>query len=157
MESILAKPDRPQSTQDVTSLVQQIQQASTNLHTPEGVIDDNSRKTALALAKQLVNALEKPEDVVMRYAFEVGTHCMCLRLGVDLRIFHILVQHDGVAVSASQLAELTKAESLLIGTFASTISTWTALIKESAYIIGNIAFGSAHHACHIITRFRARG
>lgn len=45
---------------------------------------------------------------------------MCLRLGVDLRIFHILVQHDGVPVSASQLAELTKAESLLIGTCAIT-------------------------------------
>lgn len=117
MDTILAKPDRPQSTQEVTSLVQQIQQASTKLHTPEGVVDDNSRKSALALAKQLVNALEKPEDVVMRYAFEVGTHCMCLRLGVDLRIFHILVQHDGVAVSASRLAELTKAESLFIGTF----------------------------------------
>lgn len=43
---------------------------------------------------------------------------MCLRLGVDLRIFHILVEHDGEALSASQLAELTKAELLLIGTWA---------------------------------------
>lgn len=81
---------------------------------------------------------------------------MCLRLGVDLRIFHILVEHDGVPVSASQLAKLTKAELLLIGTSASRhLNT---KIKESAYITtGNIAFGSAHHACHIITRIRTRG
>lgn len=63
---------------------------------------------------------------------------MCLRLGVDLRIFHILVEHDGVPVSASQLAKLTKAELLLIGTSASRhLNT---KIKESAYITtGNIA------------------
>lgn len=66
-----AGPAGPESTQDVSSLLQQLQQTSTNLRTPEGAINDNSRKAALLLAKQLVNALEKPEDVVMRYAFEV--------------------------------------------------------------------------------------
>lgn len=71
MGSIAAGPARPESTQDVSSLLQKIQIASTTLHTPEGAIDDNSRKVALSRAKQLVNALEKPEDVVMRYAFEV--------------------------------------------------------------------------------------
>lgn len=79
----IAKPNRPQTNRDVSSLLQQIQQASTNPHTPEGVIDDNSRKTALALAKQLVNALEKPEDVVMRYAFEVRLQ-ICNHLIPDL-------------------------------------------------------------------------
>lgn len=86
MATILAEPDRPQSFQDVSSLLQQIQQASTSLHTPEGVIYDNSRKTALALAKQLVNALEKPEDVVMRYAFEVRLQ-VCNHLIPDFDIF----------------------------------------------------------------------
>lgn len=81
---------------------------------------------------------------------------MCLHLAVDLRIFHILVEHDGVPVSASKLAELTKAELLLIGT--SALRHLNTKIKESAYITtGNNAFGSAHHACHIITRIRARG
>ena len=86
MSTILAEPDRPRSFQDVPSLLQQIKQASTNLHTPEGVIADNSRKTALALAKQLVNALEKPEDVVMRYAFEVQLQ-VCNYLIPDFDIF----------------------------------------------------------------------
>ncbi len=33
--------------------------------------DEGSRKQALAIAQSLVAALEKPEDVVMRYAWEV--------------------------------------------------------------------------------------
>lgn len=82
MDSTFAAPE---STQDVSSLLQQIRQASTNLRTPEGAIDDNSRKTALSLAKQLVNALEKPEDVVMRYAFEVRLQvCNHLTPGLDI-------------------------------------------------------------------------
>lgn len=62
------------SIQDVSSLlVQQLQQASINLRTTKGGIDvdEDSRKVALSLAKELVLALEKPEDMVMRYVFEV--------------------------------------------------------------------------------------
>lgn len=65
------------SVQDVSLslLVQQIQQASINLcittTTKGGIVDEDSRKVALSLAKELVLALEKPEDVVMRYVFEV--------------------------------------------------------------------------------------
>lgn len=62
---------RPTPKEEVPSLVQQIQQASTKLYTHKEVIDEDSRKLTLALAKELVNALEKPEDVVMRYVFEV--------------------------------------------------------------------------------------
>ncbi len=62
---------KPESTQDVSSLIQKIQQASVNLSATQGAIDEGSRKKTLSLAKELVAALEKPEDVVMRYAFEV--------------------------------------------------------------------------------------
>ena len=70
MDSTIARTNEP--IQDVSSLlVQQIQQASINLRSTKGGIDEDSRKVALSLAKELVLALEKPEDVVMRYAFEV--------------------------------------------------------------------------------------
>lgn len=72
MDSTIASPNG--SIQDVSSslLVQKIQQASINLHTTtKGGIEEDSRKGALSLAKELVLALEKPEDVVMRYIFEV--------------------------------------------------------------------------------------
>lgn len=63
---------RPKSIQDVSSsLVQQIQQASINLCSPNEAIVEDSRKVTLSLAKELVLALEKPNDVVMRYVFEV--------------------------------------------------------------------------------------
>lgn len=48
-------------------------------------------------------------------SLKVGVHWASLRLGIDLRLFHILVEHEGVPVSASQLAELSKSELLLIG------------------------------------------
>ena len=70
MDSTIARTNEP--IQDVSSLlVQQIQQASINLRSTKGRIDEDSRKVALSLAKELVLALEKPEDVVMRYVFEV--------------------------------------------------------------------------------------
>lgn len=72
MDSTIASTNG--SIQDVSSLlVQQIQQASINLRSIEGGIDvdEDSRKMALSMAKELVLALEKPEDVVMRYVFEV--------------------------------------------------------------------------------------
>lgn len=62
---------RQKSIPDVPSLVRDIQQASTALITSKEGIDENSRKATLSLAKELVVALENPEDVVMRYVFEV--------------------------------------------------------------------------------------
>lgn len=59
------------SMQDLPSLIQQIQHASNSLGTSKGDVNENSRKKTLLLAKELVATLEKPEDVIMRYAFEV--------------------------------------------------------------------------------------
>lgn len=39
---------------------------------------------------------------------------MSLRLGVDLGIFHILVDNNGKPVSATEIAAQSKAEELLI-------------------------------------------
>ncbi|MCJ1346646.1 hypothetical protein MMC31_004864 [Peltigera leucophlebia] len=82
----------------MSSLDQQIQRAIIDLSTPKGVIEEASRKLTLSLAKKLV----------------VGPQNTCLRLGVDLRLFHVLVEHEGLPVSASQLAESSQAEFLLI-------------------------------------------
>ncbi|MCJ1343168.1 hypothetical protein MMC31_001360 [Peltigera leucophlebia] len=111
MDSVVANST---PIQEMSSLDQQIQRAISDLSAPKGAIEEDSRKLTLSLAKKLVIALEKPEDVAMRYIIEVGAQCTCLRLGVDLRLFHVLVEHEGVPVSASQLAELSKTELLLI-------------------------------------------
>ena len=39
---------------------------------------------------------------------------MALRVGIDLRLFHILVEENGTAISAAELAQRCKAETLLI-------------------------------------------
>lgn len=57
--------------QEMSSFDQQINQAIIDLSTPKGAIKEDSRKLTLSLAKKLVDALEKPEDVVMRYICEV--------------------------------------------------------------------------------------
>lgn len=68
MDPIIANPT---SMQEMSPFDQQINQAIIDLSTPKGAIKEDSRKLTLSLAKKLVNALEKPEDVVMRYIGEV--------------------------------------------------------------------------------------
>lgn len=68
MDPIIANPT---SMQEMSSFDQQINQAIIDLSTPKGAIKEDSRKLTLSLAKKLVDALEKPEDVVMRYICEV--------------------------------------------------------------------------------------
>ena len=46
--------------------------ASREVDTFSHLTEDKSRKRALAIAQGVVAALEKPEDVVMRYAWEVS-------------------------------------------------------------------------------------
>lgn len=58
-------------THEIPSLLHQIQLTSANLATDDETAKENSRLQALAAARRLVATLEKPEEVVMRYAFEV--------------------------------------------------------------------------------------
>ena len=51
-----------------------IQQASNNVRTNLGSTDEDGRRQAMVVARSLVASLENPEDVVMRYAWEVKIH-----------------------------------------------------------------------------------
>jgi len=42
---------------------------------------------------------------------------MSLRVGIDLKLFHLLDKSNGNPLSAEELAEKSNAEVLLIGTF----------------------------------------
>ena len=53
---------------------------------------------------------------------------MSLRLGIDLRIFHILVENEGKPVSATEIAAQSSAEELLIG-------MCTAVVKMNILLI----------------------
>ncbi len=49
-----------------------------------------------------------------------GPDRVCVRLAVQLRLFHALAGNDGRPVSAAELAETSGAEKLLIGKFSSS-------------------------------------
>ena len=51
------------------SLLEQLSAVETASHEP---LDERKRREALAVAKRIVSTLEKPEEVVMRYANEVS-------------------------------------------------------------------------------------
>ncbi|KAA6411723.1 MAG: hypothetical protein FRX48_05004 [Lasallia pustulata] len=122
--------------QSISSLLQQIQLTSANLASRDEIANDNARVQALEAAKKLVATLEKPEEVVMRYAFELGSHRMALRLGIDLGLFHILVEQNGKPVSAAELAERSRAELLLIVRIMRVISAigFAAEAHEQSYV-----------------------
>ncbi|CAD6579776.1 MAG: hypothetical protein ASARMPRED_009245 [Alectoria sarmentosa] len=101
-------------TPSSTEISELFQHAAKEVDTFDYLADEDSRKKALTTAQSLVAALQRPEDVVMRYAWENGSQRMSLRLGVDLGIFHILVDNNGKPVSATEIAAQSKAEELLI-------------------------------------------
>ena len=49
-----------------------------------------------------------------------GPDRVCVRLAVQLRLFHALAGNDGRLVSAAELSETSGAEKLLIGKFSSS-------------------------------------
>lgn len=66
-------------------LLQYLQSASEEVRVNETTLNANLRKEALELARSVVAALEQPEEVVMRWGFEVGdrrihsSRCMLIR------------------------------------------------------------------------------
>ena len=121
---------------DFSLVLRYLQSASEILKTGQVAEHTNERKEALKIAKGLVIALEQPEEVVMRWGFEVtiasvaiclvsaylhhiqlGSQQACLRLGIDLKLFHTLAEMNGIPISASELARRSNAEGLLVSTY----------------------------------------
>jgi hypothetical protein len=45
---------------------------------------------------------------------QAHTYNMCIRLGIDLKLFHILVEQNGRSISAAELAKISGAETQFI-------------------------------------------
>ncbi|KAL9072941.1 MAG: hypothetical protein Q9157_004931 [Trypethelium eluteriae] len=76
--------------------------------------DEDDRLKALHTARKLVSALEKPEEVITRFALELGPQRMALRIGCDLRIFRILAARNGNPISAKGLAAESEVNQLFL-------------------------------------------
>ncbi|TVY78546.1 O-methyltransferase lepI [Lachnellula suecica] len=96
------------------SPIEHLQHVSQAITDRNNILDDATRKTVLEIAKKLVTSLETSQETVMRYAWEFGPQRMSLRVGIDLRLFHLLVESNGKPLSAAELAEKSNAEELLV-------------------------------------------
>ncbi|KAL9619186.1 MAG: hypothetical protein Q9160_006195 [Pyrenula sp. 1 TL-2023] len=84
---------------EISALVKSLK---TKVNRPEGVADrDEARKVLIAL--------EKPEEVIMRYANVILAERVSLKLGVDLNIFQLLASAPG-SLTSMRLAEQIGAE-----------------------------------------------
>lgn len=77
---------------------------------------------------------------------------MSLRLGIDLGLFHILVEQNGQSVSAAELAKRSGAELLLVG-----IPHKLCDYLDDGREAKACPAGSPHHARRHSNRIRGRG
>ena len=103
---------QPEQVDQALSAAEEIVSA-TDAFRKSGGKDAASRSQALVASRKLIAALEDPAEAVMQHAF-AGPERLCVRVAVDLRLFHILAQHGGKPVSASDLATESRAEAPFI-------------------------------------------
>ncbi|EPS34232.1 hypothetical protein PDE_09196 [Penicillium oxalicum 114-2] len=85
--------------------------------TPDTHANDVDRKRLLSACDQLRKKLETPFEFTLRTVF-AGYPAIALRLGIDMKIFDAVAQHiessGEKTITLSQLAEMTKADPLLV-------------------------------------------
>lgn len=101
--------------EEIRRALQSMQEKLLKLSSNE--LQENDRRSLLGDARDLVKCLERPEEVVFRQSFETHTYSFCIRLAVDLGIFHILVERGSRPIGSADLATQCGAEELLIGRF----------------------------------------
>jgi len=73
-----------------------------------------TRQRILALAKNLPSMVLTPEQIAFMQIFETPPRQFAIRMAVDLRIFHILVDLAGTPISSVDLAAQCNAEEVLV-------------------------------------------
>lgn len=111
------------STPEYPSLIQHLQSIDKTIDGHRLPRDNNLRREALKIAKSVVAKLEDPQEVVLHYGQERVWQQACLRLGIDLKLFHIIASKNGSPISADDLATEANAETLLIVRIMRVITT----------------------------------
>ncbi|KAK0639804.1 S-adenosyl-L-methionine-dependent methyltransferase [Cercophora newfieldiana] len=83
---------------------------------PEQVkqLSSDVRQRILALVKNLPLLVLTPEQIAFMQIFETPPRQFAIRMAVDLRIFHILVERAGTPISSADLASQCGAEEVLV-------------------------------------------
>lgn len=102
----------PTQNAQISSIVSEIDSAAKAIRDGEEEIKKARKRTLLA-ARNLVATLEDPVETVFKHAFS-GPDRVCVRFGVQLRLFHAVAGREGRPISAAELAESSGAEELFI-------------------------------------------
>ncbi|KAI9684553.1 MAG: hypothetical protein M1822_005641 [Bathelium mastoideum] len=94
-------------------LVQHVTTAAAEVASAGLSLDEETRKAALKAARKLVTALEKPQEVLWRYAFRLSSQRMAMRVGLEMGLYGVLARAQGKPVHAKDLADACNAEKLL--------------------------------------------
>ncbi|KAI9839332.1 MAG: hypothetical protein M1837_002217 [Sclerophora amabilis] len=94
--------------------------------------DEPARKRLLAAAQSLTLALETPAEAVLRIAWAAPTQLTVARIAVNLNIFEKLAENGGTAKTTAQLANMTGAETTLIGRVLKHLAAMRIIIEIGA-------------------------
>ena len=129
--------DRSTQSAQISNIMQELNKACTVMKESDQQ-KEAARLRAISAAKDLVAELEKPAETIFQHAFSVRTvdHDLCLRksifsltltlvpkgpdrvcvrLAIQLGIFHTLTKRNGLPIDATDLAATCGAEVLFIG------------------------------------------
>ncbi|KAI0818265.1 putative O-methyltransferase [Xylaria sp. FL0064] len=128
-------------------LIEQLHSLTTKLSSN---CDSSVTKDALSLARQLVTALEPPENVAVELAFSplVG---MAARVAVQLNLFQLVASNHGT-ITSTELASLSGGEELLIVRVLRPIAA-TGFVKE----VGEKKWGATPLTFAMVTEGIAAG
>ena len=132
---IPVKMNNSEHTARISAIVQDLNKACTIISDSE-LQAEAARLSALSSAKDLVAKLENPADTIFQHAFSVravygrfprtssvlfwlsvlkGPDRVCVRLAIQLGIFHTLTKRNGLPIDAADLAASCAAEVPFIG------------------------------------------
>jgi hypothetical protein len=113
---------------EIAALTQRVQSD------PES-LDAESRAKAVKAARDLLNALTPPPEIVIQDVVLNPPLLMALRVGVDLDIFQIICEDEGEGVTTQSIAEKSGASLMVVGMFPRVIGLDLETRVTSAYAV----------------------
>ena len=127
----------PTMSSNISALAEQIHAIHTN--TPDVERSQDARAALLQSARELVAALEQPDEVVSLLAFSGGRN-MCVRIAIEMKLFDVL-SASAQPMTAEQLSDECHAEEAIVMRIARTL-VGMGFVSQARLPDGEVAFGA---------------
>ncbi|ORY03336.1 O-methyltransferase-domain-containing protein [Clohesyomyces aquaticus] len=107
-------PTTTQHDVDIASLLSDIRTKGTNFLSDSVSSPEELRTALLHSAQHLVTALQSPYEVIARMNWLEPTRWAITRVGLDLRLFEAMMEHEGGPKTVERLAEVTACDGVLL-------------------------------------------